>query len=412
MARLQDTIVRFRAYRKRWETMLDGKSGGWRVPAGSPAGPAAERETPGWLVETRDFGSNPGKLRMLGLPPSGGHPVPLVVVLHGCTQTAAGYAESAGWRALAERHGFALLCPEQRPENNPKSCFSWFQPADVGREGGECQSIRQMVERMLADHPIDAGRVYVTGLSAGGAMAAAMLATAPELFAGGTIVAGLPHGAASTVQGAFEAMFQGVTRPAAERGEAVRRAAGRPRGAAARWPQVLIWQGEADTTVVPANADELVKQWTDVHGLPLQPTLTETRGKVTRSEWLDASGRLAVQLSRVAGLAHGQPIALSGPDRCGRVSQFVFDAGVSAAVESARTWELLAPAGVRETEPRRPTAGAASHAGAESGKMNDSGKVIDLVRPQARARPRPSTTGDFIADTINRALAAAGLTKR
>ena len=100
----------------------------------------------------------------------------LVVVLHGCTQTAAGYDLGAGWSTLAERYGFVLLLPEQTPANNPKTCFNWFLPGDTARDRGEALSIRQMIEKTIGAHGVDRKRVFITGLSAGGAMTAAMLA--------------------------------------------------------------------------------------------------------------------------------------------------------------------------------------------------------------------------------------------
>ena len=117
----------------------------------------------------------------------------LVVVLHGCGQTAAAYDFGTGWSTLAKRYGFALLMPEQQGANNANTCFNWFNPGDVARGRGEAASIRQMVARMVADHKIDPRRIYVTGLSAGGAMTSVMLATYPEVFAGGAIIAGLPY---------------------------------------------------------------------------------------------------------------------------------------------------------------------------------------------------------------------------
>jgi poly(hydroxyalkanoate) depolymerase family esterase len=159
------------------------------------------------LTDLAHFGSNPGALRARYYVPATLGPRPaLVVVLHGCTQTAAAYDHGAGWSHLAERHGFAVLYPEQRRENNPNLCFNWFQPHDTARGSGEAQSIRQMIAALTDAHDIDPGKVFVTGLSAGGAMAASMLATHPEIFAGGAIIAGLPHGAASTVPEAFDRM--------------------------------------------------------------------------------------------------------------------------------------------------------------------------------------------------------------
>src|SRR5215212_11736354 len=149
----------------------------------------------GRLQEIEKFGSNPGALRMLTYSPPDLTPgSPLVVVLHGCTQTAAGYDHGAGWSTLADRYGFALLFPEQQKLNNPNGCFNWFLPGDIKRDRGEALSIRQMVERIVHDQRIDRDRVFVTGLSAGGAMTSVMLATYPEVFAGGAIIAGLPYG--------------------------------------------------------------------------------------------------------------------------------------------------------------------------------------------------------------------------
>ena len=152
------------------------------------------------LRPVTQFGSNPGALRMwLHVPEGLTAKAPLVVVLHGCGQTAAGYAAGAGWLATADRYGFAVLCPEQVGSNNANLCFNWFEEADIRRGGGEAESVAQMVRRAVDDLDLDGRRVFITGLSAGGAMAAVMLAAYPETFAAGAIIAGLPYGAASGV---------------------------------------------------------------------------------------------------------------------------------------------------------------------------------------------------------------------
>ena len=191
----------------------------------------------------------------------------LVVVLHGCGQTAAGYDLGTGWSTLAKRYGFALLMPEQQGSNNANTCFNWFNPGDIARGRGEAASIRQMIARMVADHKIDSRRIYITGLSAGGAMTSVMLAIYPEVFAGGAIIAGLPFGIASNVREALGGMMQSTSRPADELGDLVRKAS-KHKGP---WPKVSVWHGSADRTVNPGNANEIVKQWLDVHGLPPAP---------------------------------------------------------------------------------------------------------------------------------------------
>src|SRR5207244_12161634 len=125
------------------------------------------------LRELHAFGSNPGNLRMFSYrPPKLAENPALVVVLHGCTQTAAGYDLGAGWSILADRYGFALLLPEQQRSNNPNGCFNWFQPKHSRRNQGEPLSIRQMIEKSVVDYGINRRRVYVTGLSEVGASAA------------------------------------------------------------------------------------------------------------------------------------------------------------------------------------------------------------------------------------------------
>src|SRR6187401_3095712 len=111
------------------------------------------------LREILGFGSNPGNLRMFDYRPSNLADSPaLVVVLHGCTQTAAGYDLGAGWSTLADRYGFALLLPEQNRSNNPNGCFNWFEPDDTRRGGGEAASIQAMVEKMVHENGIDPRR--------------------------------------------------------------------------------------------------------------------------------------------------------------------------------------------------------------------------------------------------------------
>ena len=167
------------------------------------------------LVETTGFGTNPGDLRMLSFVPADPQQAPaLVVVLHGCGQTAAGYDLGAGWSTLAKHYGFALLMPEQQRSNNAQGCFNWFNPEDTTRDHGETCSIRQMIARMVRDQGVDRHRIFVTGLSAGGAMTSVMLATYPEVFAAGAVIAGLPYGVASNVREALNGMLQSPSHPA------------------------------------------------------------------------------------------------------------------------------------------------------------------------------------------------------
>jgi poly(hydroxyalkanoate) depolymerase family esterase len=306
----------------------------------------------GRLKETEAFGSNPGELRMLSyVPPGLGDAAPLVVALHGCTQTASGYDTGAGWSELAERHGFAVLMPEQRRSNNAHTCFNWFEAGDTTRGGGEVASIRQMIARMVADHRLNPRRVYVTGLSAGGAMAAALLATYPEVFAGGAIIAGLPFGAATGVQEALGAMNHPRALSSEAWGNLVRAAS--PSRAAAERPPVAIWHGEADQTVRPANAIESARQWANVHGLAEADGIEETVEGVPHRVWRGRDGAVRVELYAVPGLGHGTPITphAEGDRGVGRTMPFLLEAPISSTWRIAQTWGLLGPVVGQRTRP-------------------------------------------------------------
>jgi poly(hydroxyalkanoate) depolymerase family esterase len=317
MTGLGDTLAGLAALKKGWSAGLGG-------------GDAA-------MTEVRGFGPNPGALRMLAYVPDALRPgAPLVVTLHGCTQSAGGHASAAGWLTLADRLGFAVLAPEQVMTNNPNRCFNWFEPGDTRRGAGEAASIHAMVQSMIEAHGLDAERVFVTGLSAGGAMTAAMLTAYPETFAAGAVVAGLPYGAASNVQEAMMAMRTAGGLTAPQLTSRVLDAAPAPR----RWPRLSIWHGDADHTVSDANAQALERQWTGVHGLSPQPDSVETHGGWTRTRWLGAGGAVLVERNTLAGLGHGAPLSTTGEDAIGHTAPFMLEAGVSSALEIARFWGL------------------------------------------------------------------------
>ena len=330
MRKLGQTIAALARHRRHWTTLLQSTA--------AKHGPAV---APSHLTELTGFGSNPGALRMFTYVPKKLGPSPaLVVVLHGCTQSAASYDLGAGWSTLAERYGFVLLLPEQTPANNPKTCFNWFLPGDTARDRGEALSIRQMIEKTIGAHGVDRKRVFITGLSAGGAMTAAMLATYPEVFAAGAIIAGLPYGSASNVQEAFESMFQGRPRSAKEWSDKVRRAS-RHRGP---WPRVSVWHGDLDVTVKPVNAEGLVAQWRDVHGIDGAPSGDIVDG-YPRKVWR-RGGSDVIESYTITGMAHGTPLATDGHG--GTAGPFLLEAGISSSYHIAKFFGLTGAARVRE----------------------------------------------------------------
>ena len=281
------------------------------------------------LTETA-FAPNPGNLRMFAYGPPGlGAGAPLVVLLHGCGQTATGYDAGTGWSQLAATHGFAVLAAEQKAVNNPHTCFDWFNPEDITRGEGEAASIAAMIETMLATHKLDRRRVFITGLSAGGAMTAAMLASYPELFAGGAMIAGLPFGAAANVRDALDVMRGAPLKTPRAWGDLVRAASPHT----GPWPKISIWHGGLDTTVNISNAQASVAQWADLHGLPLTGARQEMVDGAIRLGWDDR-----LEVYTVPTLGHGAPI---DAQEIGAAAPFILDAGISSTTRIAAFWGLL-----------------------------------------------------------------------
>lgn len=354
----------------------------------------------GRLRHISNFGTNPGNLQMLAYVPDGLASAPaLVVALHGCTQDANSFDRGTGWSTLADRLGFVVIYPEQKAANNPKNCFSWFLPNDTTRDAGEALSIRQMIETAVSHFGVDRSKIFVTGLSAGGAMASVMLATYPEVFAGGAIIAGLPYGSASSVQEAFEAMFSERSPSPRALGDHVR-AASKHRGP---WPKVSVWHGTSDAVVKPSNADHSVKQWLDVHDLSQSPSSEEVMGRHIRRRWNDAHGDVLVESFTVAGMQHGVPLASGDADSCGLLGPFFLDAGISS------TWHIAGFWGLTEAEAPLSTAERAS--------QSASSTYLAHANSEAKfARPRPGEASHQTAEThldpnavIAAAFQAAGL---
>jgi poly(hydroxyalkanoate) depolymerase family esterase len=328
---MRDFLPRLQAFRSKFEDLLAAARKNAAQARVWPAGRATR------LREQTGFGANPGNLRMFvyapeNLPPN----APLVIALHGCTQSAADYDDGTGWSSLADSLGFAVVYPQQQPTNNPKNCFSWFLPDDIARGQGEARSIRQMVEHAIATFAADRRKVFVTGLSAGGAMASVMLATYPEVFAGGAIIAGLPYGCASNVQQAFEAMFSEQGHAAQALGDRVR-AASRHRGP---WPKISVWHGTCDPIVKPSNGENIIRQWTNVHGLSERASHQEFVENHTRRVWSDANGKVLIEAFSISGMSHGVPLATAAEESCGSAGAFFLDVGISSTHHIARFWRL------------------------------------------------------------------------
>ena len=306
------------------------------VAGGAPQAGAAT------LTQVTSFGTNPGALGMWRYVPDGlptGRP--LVVALHGCSQTASSYDVESGWVKFAEEWDFALVLPEQSTANNGSRCFNWFQPGDYSRGQGEALSIKQMVDKMKADFGTDASRVFVTGLSAGGAMTTVMLGAYPDVFAGGAVMAGLPYKCASTSTEAFNCMSPGKNLTPQQWGDLVRGASSHT----GPWPKVSVWHGTQDFTVAPMNMTEIMEQWTNVHGIDPTADLSETVAGYPRKVYSDSVGVARVETYSLTGMGHGTAVDPgTGATQCGIAGPYILDVNICSTYYSA-TFLGLNPGG-------------------------------------------------------------------
>lgn len=300
-------------------------------------------ETDEHLSPLGAFGTDPGALRAsIFVPKTFPKNGPLVVVLHGSSQSAQSYDTGSGWSVLAEEHGVALLFPRQRLSNNLVGSFNWFMVGDSRRGRGEALSIRQMIRRVVKDHDIDPSRVFVTGLSSGGAMTSVMLATYPEVFAGGAIIAGLPYRSADNLT---EAIFRmnGYGTPSDRKLSALVRGASKFSG---RWPTISVWHGDSDTTVDRSNADSIVRQWQKLHKVEGPPTRIDKIGGAARQVWCDPKGRVVIEEYIIEAMGHGTPISAEGADGLGKEGKYMLDVGISSTRHIADFWGLTRKAAV------------------------------------------------------------------
>jgi poly(hydroxyalkanoate) depolymerase family esterase len=218
-----------------------------------------------------------------------GQAVPLVIMLHGCTQNSVDFAVGTRMNMFAEGKTFLVAYPEQVSSANNSKCWNWFQPADQQRDMGEPSIIAGITQQIMNSYHVDINRVYVAGMSAGGAMAVIMAATYPDLYAAVGVHSGLAYRAAHDVRSGFAAMRRGAGQSARQLTTVI---------------PLIVFHGDHDTTVSPVNADHLLDQWLQAtsheQGRSAQSTKVE-RGQVaggrgyTRSIYHDASGHAIVE---------------------------------------------------------------------------------------------------------------------
>jgi len=246
--------------------------------------------------------------------------MPLVVMLHGCTQSPEDFARGTGMNRLADEFGFLVAYPRQTTSANAQKCWNWFRPRDQRRDQGEPALLAAIVRDVMAQDRIDANRVYVAGLSAGGAAAAIMASEYPDIFAAVGVHSGLACGAARDMPSALAAMKRGA-------------GGGRPLRAAQHFVPVITFHGDRDATVHEVNSREIIAAASAAAGTPLKVDVTRGRSAsgrtFTKSVSVDPEGRALIEQWTVQGSGH----AWSGGDRGGTYTD---PAGPEASREMVR----------------------------------------------------------------------------
>ncbi len=319
-----------------------------RMGSGLPAGglggmpgPTAERAAmtvpEGARFEEHTYANAAGSRAYKLYIPSGytGQAVPLVVMLHGCTQSPDDFAAGTRMNELAEEQIFLVTYPAQTQAANMSKCWNWFSAGDQQRDQGEPSIIAGLTREIMQDFAVEPGRVYIAGLSAGGAAAAIMGATYPDLYAAVGVHSGLACGAASDMPSAFAAMKQG--------GSATGKGA-RRQGRSARAVPTIVFHGDRDTTVNPVNGDEVVAQARASADLRTSVNRGRSAGGMSYTCTLhaDASGRAMLEQWVLHGAGHawsggsaaGSYTDPQGPDASREMMRFFLQHSTAAAARS------------------------------------------------------------------------------
>jgi poly(hydroxyalkanoate) depolymerase family esterase len=289
------------------------------------------------LTELTPLGANPGALGAATyIPTFSTIAPPLVVVLHGSTQSAEDYDNGTGWSTLAEQLGIVLLFPEQKSANNATRGFNWYERNDTQRGIGEPVSIRDLIEQVVKQHSIDRARIFITGMSAGGAMTSVMLAAYPDVFAGGAIIAGLPFDSAANFWEAV-LLMKGYGCPSAAYSHSLMRNIA---PADVKWPSISVWHGRSDAVVDVSNAALIVRQWQNLHHLTAKPTREHLVDGHLRKVWCDPTGLELIEEFIIEGMGHGAPLDTLGVQALGVTGRYMLEVGISSTRRIAEFWRL------------------------------------------------------------------------
>ncbi len=259
-------------------------------------------------------------------PHAGDRPMPLVVMLHGCTQDADDFAAGTAMNEAAREQGFYVLYPIQPRQSNPQKCWNWFKHNHQQQGRGEPEILAGMTRAAMQAHAIDSQRVYVAGLSAGGAMAAILASAYPELYAAACVHSGLAPGVASDLPSALSAMKGKGTPPIVQAGSGV---------------PTIVFHGDRDTTVHPINAEGVIKASVGATAQPITQRMPGIGAKRNSTKYLysNAAGDVIAERWVIHGAGHawsggtdqGSYTDGTGPDATAETLRFFFERSLGGA---------------------------------------------------------------------------------
>jgi len=275
------------------------------------------------------FGENPGELSASYLAPSNSSDA-LVVFLHGCVQNAETLAQQSGFVALAKQYNFTLLLPQQSQKNNVKSCFNWFSEQDFAKDHGEVLSIKNMIKALIKQTA--SNKVYIAGLSAGGAMTSALLTHYPHLFSAGAVIAGLPYPCANDLAKAISCMRNGPSQSIEE----LVTLAKHGNEKVTRWPRLIVITGNNDKVVNPKNSQKLAWQWSRLSDEAL-PVSKKLHQGYQQTLWQDTNEESQVELLEINEISHGLTVNSSLKSR-DTSANFIYESPLDSATNIIEFW--------------------------------------------------------------------------
>ena len=297
------------------------------------------------LQEISEFGLNPGNLKFYIHPNQALNEksVPLVIVLHGCTQNAKAAAELSGWNKLADINNFIVIYPQQKFINNTNLCFNWFLNHDINKDKGECESIFEMINYTKSKFNIDTSKIFITGFSAGAAMSLVMTAVHPETFNSAAIFAGGAYKSATNPIDAISVMLGNKQFNSADLAYLVKK---QNKSYSQSYPKLIVYHAKNDPVVNYENSNLIIKQWTELYKSDTIPESIETDYKniktLTKETFNNQSGEIFLTRYSIDKIGHRLLVSPGeSNNKGGKTGLFGIDLGYHSTYETAKQFGII-----------------------------------------------------------------------